>query len=174
MHSYTLFGEWFFFFFKQKTAYEMLRSLVGSEMCIRDRLCTGLRVSAPSPVHRSPRFIPSPLNRYQRVLRTPTRRLDPSHLRASPGAPSPDPWERALRRHFEDFTLVHDEVLFEMSPVPLSKDRAVTMLRYSGLFANHSEDSIRELLDVFCGDQVSWSDIHRLCQSAAIPSPLHS
>src|SRR5674536_393240 len=31
----------FFFFFKQKTAYEMLRSLVGSEMCIRDRRCTG-------------------------------------------------------------------------------------------------------------------------------------
>ena len=28
---------WCFFFFKQKTAYEMLRSLVGSEMCIRDR-----------------------------------------------------------------------------------------------------------------------------------------
>ena len=27
----------FFFFFKQKTAYEMLRSLVGSEMWIRDR-----------------------------------------------------------------------------------------------------------------------------------------
>ena len=25
-----------FFFVKQKTAYEMLRSLVGSEMCIRD------------------------------------------------------------------------------------------------------------------------------------------
>eukprot|EP00658_Telonema_sp_P-2_P076301 TRINITY_DN6654_c0_g2_i4.p1 TRINITY_DN6654_c0_g2~~TRINITY_DN6654_c0_g2_i4.p1 ORF type:complete len:425 (+),score=145.50 TRINITY_DN6654_c0_g2_i4:81-1355(+) len=28
--------DFFFFFFKQKTAYEMLRSLVGSEMCIRD------------------------------------------------------------------------------------------------------------------------------------------
>ena len=28
---------WFIFFFKKKTAYEMLRSLVGSEMCIRDR-----------------------------------------------------------------------------------------------------------------------------------------
>src|SRR5665254_7660 len=28
------------FFFKQKTAYEMLRSLVGSEMCIRDRSST--------------------------------------------------------------------------------------------------------------------------------------
>ena len=27
---------YFFFFFKQKTAYEVLRSLVGSEMCIRD------------------------------------------------------------------------------------------------------------------------------------------
>ena len=26
-----------FFFFKQKTAYDMLRSLVGAEMCIRDR-----------------------------------------------------------------------------------------------------------------------------------------
>ena len=30
-------AEGSFFFFKQKTAYEMLRSLVGSEMCIRDR-----------------------------------------------------------------------------------------------------------------------------------------
>ncbi len=29
----------FFFFFKQKKAYEMLRSLVGSEMCIRDNSC---------------------------------------------------------------------------------------------------------------------------------------
>src|SRR5674536_370928 len=29
--------RFFFVFFKQKTAYEMLRSLVGSEMCIRDR-----------------------------------------------------------------------------------------------------------------------------------------
>ena len=33
-----IFGVLFvLFFFKQKTAYEMLRSLVGSEMCIRDR-----------------------------------------------------------------------------------------------------------------------------------------
>ena len=38
-----------FFFFKQKTAYEMLRSLVGSEMCIRDRnkaVATRLRLIA--------------------------------------------------------------------------------------------------------------------------------
>eukprot|EP01016_Furgasonia_blochmanni_P009471 TRINITY_DN13924_c0_g1_i3.p1 TRINITY_DN13924_c0_g1~~TRINITY_DN13924_c0_g1_i3.p1 ORF type:complete len:179 (-),score=26.80 TRINITY_DN13924_c0_g1_i3:63-599(-) len=30
-----------FFFFKQKTAYEIMPSLVGSEMCIRDRLRIG-------------------------------------------------------------------------------------------------------------------------------------
>src|SRR5674536_252715 len=30
------YGSCYFFFFKQKTAYEKLRSLVGSEMCIRD------------------------------------------------------------------------------------------------------------------------------------------
>eukprot|EP00658_Telonema_sp_P-2_P078935 TRINITY_DN7514_c0_g1_i2.p1 TRINITY_DN7514_c0_g1~~TRINITY_DN7514_c0_g1_i2.p1 ORF type:complete len:104 (+),score=17.85 TRINITY_DN7514_c0_g1_i2:42-353(+) len=38
----------FFFFFKQKTAYEMLRSLVGSEMCIRDRDQTVSRRFKPS------------------------------------------------------------------------------------------------------------------------------
>eukprot|EP00658_Telonema_sp_P-2_P004290 TRINITY_DN11609_c0_g1_i1.p1 TRINITY_DN11609_c0_g1~~TRINITY_DN11609_c0_g1_i1.p1 ORF type:complete len:216 (+),score=47.82 TRINITY_DN11609_c0_g1_i1:48-695(+) len=36
--TYSLKLKCFFFFFKQKTAYEMLRSLVGSEMCIRDRV----------------------------------------------------------------------------------------------------------------------------------------
>ena len=35
---FNCFCSFGFFFFKQKTAYEMLRSLVGSEMCIRDRL----------------------------------------------------------------------------------------------------------------------------------------
>src|SRR5665254_18086 len=44
------------FFFKQKTAYEMLRSLVGSEMCIRDRilLCPSIRlmVSIGTPSSR--------------------------------------------------------------------------------------------------------------------------
>eukprot|EP00831_Metopus_contortus_P018105 TRINITY_DN17707_c0_g1_i2.p1 TRINITY_DN17707_c0_g1~~TRINITY_DN17707_c0_g1_i2.p1 ORF type:complete len:307 (+),score=33.88 TRINITY_DN17707_c0_g1_i2:25-921(+) len=33
----SVIGLCFFFFFKQKTAYEMQRGLVGSEMCIRDR-----------------------------------------------------------------------------------------------------------------------------------------
>ncbi len=37
------------FFFKQKTAYEMSASLVGSEMCIRDSLTT--RVSNPRTDH---------------------------------------------------------------------------------------------------------------------------
>src|SRR5450756_2990982 len=32
----------FFFFFKQKTAYEIMPSLVGSEMCIRDRAIAAL------------------------------------------------------------------------------------------------------------------------------------
>src|SRR5674536_31534 len=39
----------FFFFFKQKTAYEMLRSLVGSEMCIRDRSCGSLWQGITTP-----------------------------------------------------------------------------------------------------------------------------
>ena len=32
---------WVFFFFKQKTAYEIPLRLVGSEMCIRDRVIPG-------------------------------------------------------------------------------------------------------------------------------------
>src|SRR5450759_5623692 len=34
---------YFFFFFKQKTAYEIMPSLVGSEMCIRDSCGTAPR-----------------------------------------------------------------------------------------------------------------------------------
>ncbi|CZR83223.1 hypothetical protein CDFC105_43921 [Clostridioides difficile] len=42
-------GRVCFFFFKQKTAYEIMPSLVGSEMCIRDKCIgpgsfTGLRI----------------------------------------------------------------------------------------------------------------------------------
>eukprot|EP00658_Telonema_sp_P-2_P038713 TRINITY_DN2771_c0_g1_i33.p1 TRINITY_DN2771_c0_g1~~TRINITY_DN2771_c0_g1_i33.p1 ORF type:complete len:297 (-),score=67.06 TRINITY_DN2771_c0_g1_i33:417-1307(-) len=44
----------FFFFFKQKTAYEMLRSLVGSEMCIRDRLGGGLHLQQVTEVCGAP------------------------------------------------------------------------------------------------------------------------
>ena len=33
-------GQKVFFFFKQKTAYEISLGLVGSEMCIRDRIKT--------------------------------------------------------------------------------------------------------------------------------------
>eukprot|EP00658_Telonema_sp_P-2_P021047 TRINITY_DN18353_c0_g1_i1.p1 TRINITY_DN18353_c0_g1~~TRINITY_DN18353_c0_g1_i1.p1 ORF type:complete len:135 (-),score=39.26 TRINITY_DN18353_c0_g1_i1:71-475(-) len=40
LFRYFVRSWYFFFFFKQKTAYEMLRSLVGSEMCIRDRVST--------------------------------------------------------------------------------------------------------------------------------------
>ena len=41
-------GDILFFFFKQKTAYEMLRSLVGSEMCIRDSRHTDAETSFSS------------------------------------------------------------------------------------------------------------------------------
>ena len=37
------------FFFKQKTAYELLRRLVGSEMCIRDRMRMGPTSANSSP-----------------------------------------------------------------------------------------------------------------------------
>ncbi|MBW6154547.1 four-helix bundle copper-binding protein, partial [Pseudomonas aeruginosa] len=39
------------FFFKQKTAYEVLRCLVGSEMCIRDRACAE-RCDGDEPLER--------------------------------------------------------------------------------------------------------------------------
>ncbi len=42
----------FFFFFKQKTAYEILIGLVGSEMCIRDRT-TGVSNPVCSPRFRA-------------------------------------------------------------------------------------------------------------------------
>eukprot|EP00658_Telonema_sp_P-2_P058646 TRINITY_DN47157_c0_g1_i1.p1 TRINITY_DN47157_c0_g1~~TRINITY_DN47157_c0_g1_i1.p1 ORF type:complete len:130 (+),score=16.10 TRINITY_DN47157_c0_g1_i1:17-406(+) len=49
-------GSLLFFFFKQKTAYEMLRSLVGSEMCIRDRYWHYRSVSSTddTPPQRGP------------------------------------------------------------------------------------------------------------------------
>ena len=36
------------FFFKQKTAYEIGVRLVGSEMCIRDRMIPGIYLLVPS------------------------------------------------------------------------------------------------------------------------------
>ena len=59
-----------FFFFKQKTAYEIMPSLVGSEMCIRDRgykcnfrdrtvgyyCCTGISSNCVGTLHRKIKF----------------------------------------------------------------------------------------------------------------------
>src|SRR5660397_194949 len=52
----------FFFFFKQKTAYEIRLSLVGSEMCIRDSSNVTYWLSPPLPYHGlstspSPEFV---------------------------------------------------------------------------------------------------------------------
>ena len=41
-----------FFFFVQKTAYELLRSLVGSERCIRDRVLVVDAALTPLPAER--------------------------------------------------------------------------------------------------------------------------
>ena len=41
----------YFFFFKQKSAYELLRSLVGSDMCIRD---SGVQVGSGWPAASTP------------------------------------------------------------------------------------------------------------------------
>src|SRR5450756_1794020 len=46
----------YFFFFEQKTAYEIMPSLVGSEMCIRDSFSDGL---AAVELRFSPQFIAS-------------------------------------------------------------------------------------------------------------------
>eukprot|EP00825_Cyclidium_porcatum_P051318 TRINITY_DN9408_c0_g1_i2.p6 TRINITY_DN9408_c0_g1~~TRINITY_DN9408_c0_g1_i2.p6 ORF type:complete len:125 (-),score=7.91 TRINITY_DN9408_c0_g1_i2:1813-2187(-) len=55
-------GCFFFFFFKQKTAYEIMPSLVGSEMCIRDRVgCANYRF--PMPASTSHRWCPGLKNR---------------------------------------------------------------------------------------------------------------
>ena len=60
-----------FFFFKQKTAYEMLRSLVGSEMCIRDRILTKLKEAAEAhlgeKVERAVITVPAYFNDAQRL-----------------------------------------------------------------------------------------------------------
>eukprot|EP00825_Cyclidium_porcatum_P039636 TRINITY_DN4854_c0_g1_i1.p1 TRINITY_DN4854_c0_g1~~TRINITY_DN4854_c0_g1_i1.p1 ORF type:complete len:288 (+),score=31.68 TRINITY_DN4854_c0_g1_i1:14-877(+) len=47
--GYLILFKFFFFFFKQKTAYEIMPSLVGSEMCIRDRQKTGPDRTGPRP-----------------------------------------------------------------------------------------------------------------------------
>ena len=46
-----------FFFFKQKTAYEVLRSLVGSEMCIRDRIGSFSFETKSELAHLRPSFL---------------------------------------------------------------------------------------------------------------------
>eukprot|EP00658_Telonema_sp_P-2_P016552 TRINITY_DN16427_c0_g1_i4.p1 TRINITY_DN16427_c0_g1~~TRINITY_DN16427_c0_g1_i4.p1 ORF type:complete len:101 (+),score=21.13 TRINITY_DN16427_c0_g1_i4:70-372(+) len=62
----------FFFFFKQKTAYEMLRSLVGSEMCIRD---------SPHPNDRSQAGTGSVPERKLRQIRAGRPSNDPGGVR---------------------------------------------------------------------------------------------
>eukprot|EP00658_Telonema_sp_P-2_P055544 TRINITY_DN44147_c0_g1_i2.p1 TRINITY_DN44147_c0_g1~~TRINITY_DN44147_c0_g1_i2.p1 ORF type:complete len:320 (-),score=50.98 TRINITY_DN44147_c0_g1_i2:214-1173(-) len=70
--SVLFFCSVLFFFFKQKTAYEMLRSLVGSEMCIRDSPkplpTTGLFRGSSSPTLPLQRPTPSRRPNFPRFL----------------------------------------------------------------------------------------------------------
>eukprot|EP00658_Telonema_sp_P-2_P004727 TRINITY_DN1175_c0_g1_i11.p2 TRINITY_DN1175_c0_g1~~TRINITY_DN1175_c0_g1_i11.p2 ORF type:complete len:139 (+),score=44.91 TRINITY_DN1175_c0_g1_i11:33-449(+) len=65
----------FFFFFKQKTAYEMLRSLVGSEMCIRDSSLT------LEPEYKGTNFVASGFLRRQAQLLPPGQQHDDKYLK---------------------------------------------------------------------------------------------
>ena len=58
MEGAGLFDGDMFFFFKQKTAYEVLRSRVGSEMCIRDSI---------QPTHLRARFFQRVRHRFKQV-----------------------------------------------------------------------------------------------------------
>ena len=53
--------DFLFFFFKQKTAYEIMPSLVGSEMCIRDRYTAVYTLASDGHVGRSRVRNPAPL-----------------------------------------------------------------------------------------------------------------
>ena len=57
-----------FVFFKQKTAYEMLRSLVGSEMCIRDRYGEGTAAFTGEDVAGFTRIYSLPVKIYQSLV----------------------------------------------------------------------------------------------------------
>eukprot|EP00658_Telonema_sp_P-2_P070842 TRINITY_DN60228_c0_g1_i2.p1 TRINITY_DN60228_c0_g1~~TRINITY_DN60228_c0_g1_i2.p1 ORF type:complete len:194 (-),score=66.33 TRINITY_DN60228_c0_g1_i2:116-697(-) len=75
----------FFFFFKQKTAYEMLRSLVGSEMCIRDSSNASLGLS-DEWLERAQKLFPKPQKQPQSGEEDP-----PEHGPPSPVPESPEP-----------------------------------------------------------------------------------
>src|SRR5450756_2838922 len=78
----------FFFFFKQKTAYEIMPSLVGSEMCIRDR--DAHRRRAPAAAGALPAGRPPLTRRLRPHLFVLLRRGVPARL------PVPPPGDRGV------------------------------------------------------------------------------
>src|SRR5674476_1646703 len=71
----------FFFFFKQKTAYEISACLVGSEMCIRDSLHPDARVLGADPADDPPPGVV--VEQAEDALRHPV----PEIVRPSPQSP---------------------------------------------------------------------------------------
>ena len=62
MSTNVLFVSQLFFFFKQKTAYEIQYGLVGSEMCIRDRQFLG------HPIRGDELYAPHPIRAARLLL----------------------------------------------------------------------------------------------------------
>src|SRR5665647_3881810 len=90
--------DFFFFFFKQKTAYEIGVRLVGSEMCIRDSAPPG-----PDPVRVRARFFASSGDPAAHVER------EVPHAAAGRGDADPDVAELALEDHLPMLLAVHPQ-----------------------------------------------------------------
>src|SRR5680860_1920648 len=85
----------FFFFFKQKTAYEIGVRLVGSQMCIRDSECPLPSYSAPHhTVRLITRHTSSDSTSLQEAKRGKTRVMFSSTLVARSSTETPRRWAR--------------------------------------------------------------------------------
>ncbi|CZR83229.1 hypothetical protein CDFC105_43926 [Clostridioides difficile] len=76
-------GSYVFFFFKQKTAYEIMPSLVGSEMCIRDRF-TGKEseLEAERLIYGNDFIYSRDITRFSDVVSMYLKTVSYTHLRA--------------------------------------------------------------------------------------------
>src|SRR5450756_706979 len=95
-----------FFFFKQKTAYDIMPSLVGSEMCIRDSFLfvvtsTGIICTPGCPARTPGRDRVRIVSGLDEGLAAGARaclRCRPDRLFGTPTIPSPDPVQTAIAR----------------------------------------------------------------------------
>src|SRR5450756_2748640 len=88
----SIFG--LFFFFKQKTAYEIMPSLVGSEMCIRDRPRLVVGAALPEPGRSQ--------DRLRGVVVTVRRRVEPNEAQSIIGDRAEGKGSHSLDRLADD------------------------------------------------------------------------